>query len=112
MNKTVVLGVTSGIAAYKTLTLLKELRDVDIDVFVIMTNKATEMIAKEDFEKASGHKVFTKLFDKDFDYKKILKKRDVEHIALADKADVMVIAPATANTLAKFASGLADDFLT
>ena len=111
-NKTVVLGVTSGIAAYKTLELIKQLRKEDISVAVIMTDKATQMIAVKEFENASGNQVFTQLFDKNFDYKKVLEEREVEHIALADKTDVMIIAPATANILAKLAYGIADDFLT
>ncbi len=112
MKKTVVLGVTSGIAAYKTLTLIKELGKDRIDVFVIMTKSATKMISQKEFEKASGHKVFTDLFENDFDYKKVLETREVEHIALADKADVMIIAPATANVIAKLSQGISDDFLT
>lgn len=110
--KTVVIGVTSGIAAYKCLTLIKELRSEDIDVFVIMTVSASKMISASQFEKASGHKVSIELFEKDFNYKDVLKFRKVEHIQLADKADVMVIAPATANIIAKLAYGIADDFLT
>ncbi len=111
-KKTVVLGVTSGIAAYKTLELIKQLRDEKIDLHVVMTEKAKQMIAAEEFEKASGHKVSSDLFEENFDYKKILKDRIVDHIALADNADVMIIAPATANTIAKLAHGIADDFLT
>jgi len=112
MKHTVVLGVTSGIAAYKTLELIKQLRSDNIDVFVVMSDKATKMISREEFEKVSDNKVFTELFEEDFDYKKILEDRVVEHIALADKADVMVIAPATANVIAKLAHGISDDFLT
>jgi phosphopantothenoylcysteine decarboxylase / phosphopantothenate---cysteine ligase len=112
MKKTVVLGITSGIAAYKTLKLIDELRKEGTDVFVIMTEKATKMISPEEFEKASGHPVSTELFEKGFDYREVLEDRIVEHIALADKADVMIIAPATANVIAKLAHGIADDFLT
>jgi phosphopantothenoylcysteine decarboxylase / phosphopantothenate---cysteine ligase len=112
MNKTVVLGVTSGIAAYKTLELIKQLRKANITVLVIMTQSATKMIDPEEFKKASGHKVYTELFEKDFDYKKVLNEKVVQHIALADRADVMVIAPATANIIAHLAHGMADDFLT
>ncbi|HVA97136.1 MAG TPA: bifunctional phosphopantothenoylcysteine decarboxylase/phosphopantothenate--cysteine ligase CoaBC [Candidatus Acidoferrales bacterium] len=112
MNKTVVLGVTSGIAAYKTVKLVNLLREEGIGVYVIMTDKAKKMIDPKEFEKASGHKVHTELFDEDFDYKKILAAREVDHIALADKADAMIIAPATANVIAKLANGIADDFLT
>jgi len=111
-NNTIVLGVTIGIAAYKTLALIKKLRDDNIDVFVIMTEKATQMIDAKEFEKASGHQILTQLFEENFDYKEVLKDRKVEHIALADKADVMIIAPATANSIAKLAHGIADDFLT
>ncbi|MDZ4209911.1 MAG: bifunctional phosphopantothenoylcysteine decarboxylase/phosphopantothenate--cysteine ligase CoaBC, partial [Candidatus Curtissbacteria bacterium] len=64
------------------------------------------------FEKASGNKVAVELFEKDFDYQITLKEKKVAHVTLADKADVMVIAPATANIIAKLASGIADDFLT
>lgn len=112
MKKTVLLGVTSGIAAYKTLDLVKNLKTENIDVFVIMTKHAAQMVNPNDFEKASGHKVSIKLFEKDFDYRNILKKRKVDHIELADLADVMIIAPATANIIAKLAHGIAEDFLT
>lgn len=112
MNKTVVLGVTSGIAAYKTLDLIKQLRENNLEVQVVMTEKAKKMIAVEAFEKASGNTVHTELFEKNFDYKKILTERVVDHVALADKADVMIIAPATANSIAKLAHGIADDYLT
>ena len=111
-NKAVVVGITSGIAAYKTLELIKQLKSANIDVFVVMTNSATKMISMDEFEKVSGHKVYKELFETNFDYKKILKDREVEHIAIADKADAMIIAPATANVIAKLANGLADDFLT
>ena len=112
MKSNVVLGISSGIAAYKTLNLIKELRKKNIEVYVIMTKKATQMISPKEFEKASGNKVFVELFEENFDYKRVLKEREVEHIALADKADVMVLAPATANLIAKLANGFADDFLT
>lgn len=112
MKKTIVLGITSGIAAYKSLELVKLLREATINVQVIMTQHATQMIPPAEFEKVSGNTVHRDLFDNTFDYKNILKQRTVDHISLADQADVLVIAPATANTLAKLAHGLADDFLT
>lgn len=112
MKKTVVLGITSGIAAYKTLDLINALKQEGLDVFVIMTAHAAKMISPAEVKKASGHKVFIELFEKGFNYKDILKKRRAEHIDLADKADVMVVAPATASLIAKVAHGLADDFLT
>jgi len=112
MKKNILIGVTSGIAAYKVLDLIKLLKNEGHEVFVIMTKGATEMISSKDFEKASGNKVYVNLFEKNFDYRKVLDQRKVEHIELADKADVMVIAPATANIIGKLSSGIADDFLT
>ena len=112
MKKNILIGVTSGIAAYKVLDLIKLLKNEGHEVFVIMTKGATEMISPQNFEKASGNKVYVNLFEKNFDYRKVLDKRKVEHIELADKADVMVIAPATANIIGKLAHGIADDFLT
>lgn len=108
----ILIGVAGGIAAYKVLDLIKLLKKEGCNIFVIMTKGATEMISFLDFEKASGNKVYINLFEKDFDYREVLKKRKVEHIELADKTDVMVIAPATANVIAKLAHGIADDFLT
>jgi len=110
MKQTVVVGITSGIAAYKSLELINLLRKEKVAVFVIMTKAATKMVPLADFEKASGNKVFVELFEKGFNYKDILKSRKVEHIDLADKADVLAIAPATANIVAKLAHGIADDF--
>ncbi len=112
MKKNIIIGVASGIAAYKVLDLIKSLKNKGHEIFVIMTKSATEMISKQDFEKASGNKVYVELFEKNFDYREVLKRRKVEHIELADKTDVMVIAPATANIIGKLTHGIADDFLT
>lgn len=112
MKKTVVLGVTSGIAAFRSVELVKLLRRDGLEVFVVMTPHATRMVEPLAFEKASEHKVYSELFEEGFDSKKVLSTRKVDHIELADKADVLVIAPATANIIAKLAHGLADDFLT
>ncbi|MCR4277363.1 MAG: bifunctional phosphopantothenoylcysteine decarboxylase/phosphopantothenate--cysteine ligase CoaBC [Candidatus Roizmanbacteria bacterium] len=112
MKKNILIGVSSGIAAYKILDLIKLLKNEGHEVFVIMTRGASEMFSKKDFEKASGNKVFIDLFEKNFDYREVLKNKKVGHIELADKCDVMVIAPATANIIGKLANGLADDFLT
>lgn len=112
MKKTVVLGVTSGIAAFRSIELVGLFKREDVDVFVVMTAHATRMVDPFDFEKASGHNVYSELFEQGFDYKNVLNTRKVDHIELADKADVLVIAPATANVIAKLAHGLADDFLT
>lgn len=110
--KTVVLGVSSGIAAYKSVDLVTLLRDAGVNVSVVMTKSAKDMVPPELFEKASGNKVYSELFENWFDYKEILETRHVDHMDLADSADVVVIAPATANLVAKIALGLADDFLT
>lgn len=111
-KQNVVIGITSGIAAYRSLELITLLRSKNIEVFVVMTKNATRMVPISDFEKASGNKVYVELFEENFDYRNTLKLRKVDHIDLANKADVMIIAPATANTIAKLAYGLADDFLT
>lgn len=112
MKKIVLIGITSGIAAYKSLDLIKLLKEVGINVVVIMTYHATKMVNPDDFERVTGNRVFFDLFEKGFDYREILRTRKVDHIDLADKADLMVIVPATANMIAKLAHGLADDFLT
>jgi len=112
MSQTIIFGVTSGIAAFKSIELVKELKNEGYDVRVVMTEHARKMINPKEFEKVSGNLVITELFEKGFDYKKILKNRKVSHISLADKADVMVICPATANIIAKLAYGIADDYLT
>lgn len=112
MKKTVVLGVSSGIAAYKSIELIGLLKKDGFEVFVIMTKSATKMVPPQEFEKASGNKVYYELFEEGFDYKNILKNRKVDHIDLADKADIFVVAPATANLVAKISHGMADDFLT
>lgn len=111
-KKTVIIGISSGIAAYKILDLINILKSKNIDVEVIMTAAAVKMFGKEMFEKAVGKRVFTDLIPKNFDYKQVLKDREVEHIKLADSASLFVVAPATANTIAKLANGIADDFLT
>jgi phosphopantothenoylcysteine decarboxylase/phosphopantothenate--cysteine ligase len=112
MKKNIVIGVTGGIAAYKVIDLIKLLKKEGHNVFVIMTKGAVDMIPAEKFEEASGNKVLIDLFEKNFDYKQVLRNRKVEHIELADSSNVMVIAPATANIIGKLANGIADDFLT
>ncbi len=110
--KTVLLGITSSIAAFKSLELIRLLRDNNVRVVVIMTKNAASMISPGEFEKASGNRVYVELFEKGFDYKKILQEKQVEHIALADSASILAIVPTTANMLAKLAHGIADDYLT
>lgn len=112
MKKNILIGITGGIAAYKVIDLIKALKNKGHEVFVIMTKGATEIISPYEFEKASGNKVYINLFEKNFNYKQVLKNRKVEHIELADECDMMVIVPATANMIGKLAHGLADDLLT
>lgn len=110
--KTILLGITSGIAAYKILDLIPLLKNENINIEIIMTSSAAKMIPAEKFEKINKKKAHIELFEKDFDYRQILEKKEVEHVSLADKCDLVCIAPATANTIAKLAHGLADDLLT
>ena len=104
-GKTVLLGVTGGIAAYKSATLASMLVKAGAEVRVIMTEHAKKFINPITFETLTGHKCVTDTFDRNFEFQ-------VEHVALAKKADVVMIAPATANVIAKLAHGLADDMLT
>jgi phosphopantothenoylcysteine decarboxylase/phosphopantothenate--cysteine ligase len=109
---TVLLGISGGIAAFKMLEVIQLLKQEGVSIHVLITRSATQMIDPQKFAVATGNKVWTKLFENDFEYQKTLQTRVVDHIQLADSADLMVIAPATANTIAKLAHGLADDFLT
>ena len=104
-GKTVVLGVTGGIAAYKACELTSRLRKAGAQVYVIMTKNACQFVAPLTFETLSNHPVVTDTFARPSTW-------EVEHIALAKRADVFVIAPATANILAKMAHGIADDMLS
>lgn len=104
-GKTVLLGVTGGIAAYKAAALASNLVKLHANVEVIMTKNATEFVTPLTFEQLTGNRAVTDTFDRNFVHQ-------VEHISLADKADVVIIAPATANVCAKLAHGLADDMLT
>ncbi len=104
-GKTVVLGVTGSIAAYKTASLASMLVKQHADVHVIMTKNATHFIGPLAFETLTGNKCLTDTFDRNFQF-------HVAHVSLAQKADVMMIAPATANIIAKLAHGIADDMLS
>lgn len=112
MKQTVVIGITSGIAAYKIVDLIKILKEKNILVKVIMTRTAVDMFGYKMFEDATSEKVYKDLITEGFNYKDVLEKREVEHIQIADSASLFVIAPATANIIAKIANGIADDFLT
>lgn len=104
-GKTVVLGVTGSIAAYKMANVASMLIKMHADVHVIMTQNATNFINPITFETLTSHKCLVDTFDRNFQY-------NVEHVSLAKKADVFLIAPASANVIGKVANGLADDMLT
>ena len=104
-GKTILLGVTGGIAAYKAAALTSALVKLHANVEVVMTDHATKFVAPLTFEQLSGNKVMVDTFDRNFVHQ-------VEHIALAERTDLVMIAPATANVAAKLAHGLADDMLT
>lgn len=111
-QKTVVLGITGGIAGVTIPDLIAQLRSKHIRVIPIMTTHATHIISPDIIKKAADSPVYRELFPKNFSTKTILKKRSVDHITIAELADLFVVAPATANILAKLAHGIADDFLT
>lgn len=104
-GKTVVLGVTGSIAAYKIASLASKLVKLHADVHVLMTQNATNFITPITFETLTGNKCLIDTFDRNFQF-------DVAHVSLAKKADVMLIAPASANVIGKIANGIADDMLT
>lgn len=104
-RKCVVLGVTGGIAAYKALDIVSALVKKDIDVKVIMTKAATEFVTPLSFQSLSKNQVIVDMFEEP-------KSWEIQHISLAHSADLMLIAPATANIIGKVANGIADDMLS
>lgn len=104
-KKTVVLGVTGGIACYKSAALASKLTQRGYDVEVVLTKNATEFIGPHTFESLTHNRAMVDTFDRNF-------QSHVEHVALADKADLLIVAPATANIIAKAAHGIADDMLS
>ncbi len=104
-GKNVILGVTGGIAAYKIVGLASALVKQGASVNVLMTEAATHFITQDTFEAITKNKAIVDTFDRNFEY-------EVEHIALAKKADIFLVAPTTANTIAKLAHGIADNMLT
>lgn len=104
-GKSVILGVSGSIAAYKIAYLASSLKKKGCDVHVIMTKNACQFITPVTFETLTGNKCMVDTFDRDFEF-------DVAHVSLAKKADLIMIAPATANMIAKLANGIADDMLT
>lgn len=104
-QKCVLLGVSSSIAIYKAASLCSALKKQGADVHVLMTENATKMMSPVIFEQLTGNRVCVDTFDRNFPWQ-------VEHVALAKKADLLLVAPATANVCAKLAHGIADDMLT
>jgi len=104
-DRKIVLGVTGGIAAYKTAELVRELVRAGAEVHVVMTKNAQSFITPLTFQTLSGNPVATELFS-------VIEESEIGHISLADRAEILVIAPATANIIGKIASGIADDMLT
>ncbi len=104
-GKTVVLGITGSIAAYKAAILASALKKLNCDVQVIMTKNACNFINPITFESLTGNKCLVDTFDRNFEFK-------VEHISVAKRANLVVLAPASANIIAKLAAGIADDMLT
>ena len=104
-DKTVVLGLTGSIAAYKMASVASSLRKLGVNVEVIMTCNATQFITPVTFEAITGNRCITDTFDRNFDF-------NIEHISLAKKADLFIVAPASANIIGKIANGIADDMLT
>ena len=104
-GKMVILGVTGGIAAYKSAALASLLVKAGADVQVIMTEHAQEFIAPITFEALTGHRCLTDTFDRNHEY-------STEHVELGKRAEAVIVAPATANVIAKMAHGIADDMLT
>jgi phosphopantothenoylcysteine decarboxylase/phosphopantothenate--cysteine ligase len=105
-QKRVVLGVTGSIAAYKAADIIRRLSDKGFKVSVIMTGSAEHFITPLTLSRLSGEKVYTKMFDSGYE------DLDIEHISLGKAADIILIAPATANIIGKLAGGIADDVLT
>ncbi len=104
-GKHIVLGVTGGIAAYKIASLASMLKKKQADVTVIMTKNATNFINPITFESLTGNRCLVDTFDRNFEFQ-------VEHVSLAKQTDVFLVAPASANVIAKAAHGIADDMLT
>lgn len=105
MAKRVLLAVSGGIAAYKACDIISALKKRDVEVQVVMTENATKFVTPLTFEALSGRMVYTDTFDYSFD-------ASIKHIVLAQEADLMCVAPATANIIAKLACGIADDMVS
>src|SRR5512133_26024 len=104
-GKQIVLGVTGGIAVYKAVELLRLLTKAGAVVHVVMTRGATEFVTPLTFQTLSGQPVHLELFN-------LISEQQIGHISLAERADLFIVAPATANFIGKIAGGIADDLLT
>jgi phosphopantothenoylcysteine decarboxylase/phosphopantothenate--cysteine ligase len=104
-EKNIILGVTASIAIYKACDIVRKLSAEGLKVSVVMTEESTELIRPIVFQSLSGNKVYQGMFEASDTW-------EIEHISLADKADLVLVAPATANIIAKVASGISDDLLT
>src|SRR5271169_3475563 len=106
----VALGVSGGVAAYKAAELVRRLQQEGLEVQVVMTRSAQEFITPLTFAALTGQKVITEMFGNETSAANV--ESAIEHIAVAQRIDMLVVAPATANVIAKMARGIADDFLT
>jgi phosphopantothenoylcysteine decarboxylase/phosphopantothenate--cysteine ligase len=104
-DKNIILGVTASVAIYKACDIIRRLAEKGLSVTVVMTQEAEEFIKPALFQSLTGNKVYKGLFDAPYSW-------EVEHISLAEKAGLVLIAPATANIIAKIAHGICDDLLT
>jgi len=104
-EKNIILGVSAGIAIYKSCDIIRRIREKIGSVTVVMTKESEELIRPVLFQSLSGNKVYSRLFEPADNW-------EIEHISLAKKADLILIAPATANIIAKIAAGICDDLLT
>ena len=104
-GKNIILAVTGSIAAYKIANLASMLKKLEADVTVLMTQNATNFIHPVTFETLTGNKCLIDTFDRNFEF-------NVEHVSLAKRTDLVLVAPATANVIGKLANGIADDMLT
>lgn len=104
-NRNIILGVTASIAIYKACEIIRRLKEQGFKVFVVMTPEAEELIRPIVFESLSGNRVYKDLFAESEDWQ-------IEHIALAQETDLVLVAPATANIIGKIASGICDDLLS
>jgi len=104
-SKNIILGVTASVAIYRACELLRRLKEENFSVTVVMTKEAQELIRPLLFQSLSGNKVYCGLFEEPGAW-------EIEHVSLAEKADLILIAPATANIIGKISSGISDDLLT